>query len=68
MMLYLKMGWKPWDTIISIDGSTIEPDKRKQHIYYKGRDSVAYGKYHFSTLYMNEETLKYYIRFIRNLE
>lgn len=62
MMLYLKMGWKPWDTIISIDGSTIEPDKRKQHIYYKGRDSVAYGKYHFSTLYMNEETLKYYIR------
>lgn len=62
MMLYLKMGVRPWDTIVSVDGSRIDSNKLKENIFYKGVDSVIYGKYHFSTLYMNENTLKYYIR------
>ena len=61
MMLYQKMGISIMDIIVSIDGQRINEDKLSKHIYYNSMDSVMYGKAHFSTLYMSDENLKYYV-------
>lgn len=67
MMLYRLMKINIFDVIVSIDGSRIEEKKLKEHIYYSGMQSAMYGKYHFSTLYMNDETLGYYIQSLNKI-
>ena len=67
MMLYKTMGWKNNETIISIDGSTIDDFKRSQNIYYIKSTNFPYGKFSFSTLYMSDETLHYYIKSLNKI-
>lgn len=61
MMLYLDMGWKFSDIIVSVDGSVVGDDARSRNIFYVEGDNFPYGKYSFSTLYMSSESLSYYI-------
>lgn len=61
MMLYLDMGWNFNDLIVSIDGSIVDDDARSRNIFYVEGDNFPYGRYSFSTLYMSDETLPYYI-------
>ncbi|NBK99029.1 MAG: hypothetical protein EOM50_13620 [Erysipelotrichia bacterium] len=61
------MGWKNNETIISIDGSTIDDFKRSQNIYYIKSTNFPYGKFSFSTLYMSDETLHYYIKSLNKI-
>lgn len=62
MMLYLDMGWKFKDIIVSIDGSVVDDSLRSKNIFYVEGNNFPYGKYSFSTLYMSNETLSFYIR------
>lgn len=62
MMLYLDMGWNFNDLIVSIDGSIVDSDARSRNIFYVEGDNFPYGKYSFSTLYMSDETLPYYVK------
>lgn len=67
MMLYKTMGWKTRETIVSIDGSTVDTIKRSQNKYYVQSDNFPYGKFSFSTLYMSDETLHYYIQSLNQI-
>lgn len=62
MMLYLDMGWSFEDLIVSIDGSVVDDDARLQNIFYVEGKNFPYGKYSFSTLYMSNDTLPYYVK------
>lgn len=62
MMLYLEMGWRFKDLIVSIDGSSVSDDARSRNIFYVEGNNFPYGKYSFSTLYMSDETLPHYVK------
>lgn len=60
-MLYTKMGWECGECIVAIDGSRVTDLDRKQNIYWVKGENFPYGKYSYSTLYMTESTLGYYV-------
>lgn len=60
-MLYKAMGWKFGERIVSIDGSRVPDAQLSQNIYWVKGTNFPYGLYSYSTLYMSEEKLKYYI-------
>lgn len=68
MMLYQEMGISALDTIVSFDGQRVDKSRLAKHIYYNGMDSVMYGKAHFSTLYMSDENLKYYVEELNRMK
>lgn len=49
------------DIILSVDGSRIPERSLKENKYYIKRSNFPYGKYAFSTLYLTNETIQYYI-------
>jgi phenylacetate-CoA ligase len=60
--LYYLMGATKNDIIVSIDGTRIEEDKVKKNIFWNERlENFPWGKFHYSTLYMNDSNMKYYI-------
>jgi len=60
--LYTLMGKAANDTIVAIDGTHIDADMVKNNIYWKiGNTNSIYGSIHYSTVYMTDETMKYYI-------
>lgn len=60
-MLYSKMGWQQGETIVAIDGSRVGDFDLKHDVYWVSGDNFPYGKYSYSTLYMNESTLGSYV-------
>lgn len=68
MMLYFDMGWDFNDLIVSIDGSVVNSDARSRNIYFVEGDNFPYGKYSFSTLYMSDETLPYYVKDLNTIK
>ena len=60
--LFNLMGGEKNDIIVSIDGSRIKDELLNQHIYWKdGCNNFPWGSIHYSTLYMNDDNMKYYI-------
>lgn len=67
MMLYIKMGFKPGDTIVSIDGSRVSDAERSKNIYWVIKRNFPYGRHAYSTLYLNEQTFPYYLESLNTL-
>ena len=63
--LYNKMGCSVTDIIAAIDGSRITDEDVKNNKYWNvNRTGFPYGKIHYSTLYLNEDTFIYYYNHI----
>ena len=54
-------GAKYGDIIVSISGVRIPEDRQKKKMFYTVEGNFPWGRYNFSTLYMIEENLPYYI-------
>lgn len=61
MMLYMKMGYQWGDIIVSFDGCRIKDEDRSRNIYWQmGNANFPFGKKNFSTLYLDNNSVKYY--------
>lgn len=56
------------DRIVSISGERITEERLKNNLFFIGGRNFPYGGYKFSTLYMNEENLPYYIESINKIK
>lgn len=60
--LFNLMGGEENDIIVSIDGTRITDELINKLIYWKnGYQNFPWGSIHYSTLYMNDDNMKYYI-------
>jgi len=61
--IFEKMGYKKGDKIVAFDGSTIPSFLRKKNIYWitKSNNDLPYGRLSYSSLYLNSDTIKYYV-------
>jgi phenylacetate-CoA ligase len=60
--LYNLMGANRKDTIVAIDGTRIEDNLLEKNIFWKdGGDNFPYGSIHYSTVYMKDDNIKYYL-------
>ena len=75
MMLYILMGFKPYDKIVTFDGLTVSEVNRQKNIYFASCNrNFPYGIIRYSVLYISKDTIKYYVaslnkekpRFIRS--
>jgi len=60
------MQYQPGDVIVAFDGSSVPIKSLNAHIYWVsngGRD-IPYGRLSYSSLYLEEETIPYYIKHI----
>lgn len=67
-ILYKKMGYKFGELIVAIDGSRISESNLKKNIYWVKGINFPYGKYSYSTQYLNIETISYYINSMNKLK
>ena len=67
MMLYIQMGLKPGDIIASIDGCRVDDSQRINNKYWKKKNNFPYGKFSYSTLYLNEQSFIYYLDSLNQL-
>ncbi len=69
MILYIQMGYKPGDLIVSLDGARISEEKQNKDIFWEERVSnFPYGKLRYSTLFLNERTVPYYIESLNRVK
>ena len=54
------------DTIVSISGCRIEQDRLQRRLFYNKARNFPWGRYDFSTLYMADENLPYYVEQINS--
>ena len=57
-------GGKSGDVIVSLSGNRIPEEKQQKKIFYDIEGNFPWGKYRFSTLYMKEENMPYYVEAI----
>jgi phenylacetate-CoA ligase len=57
------MQYRPGDVIVAFDGSSVPANLRDTHVYWVARsdDDVPYGRLSYSSLYLTDETLPYYV-------
>lgn len=68
-ILYKYMGWKTSDIIVAIDGSRVAESDVTNDIYWvEANNNFPYGKYALSTLYMNENTMCFYVDFLNKIK
>lgn len=68
-ILYNKMGYKYNDVICSIDGSRVPTKLQSRNIFWiKNTLNFPYGLYSYSTMYLNDHTVKYYISHINKIK
>lgn len=67
--LYNIMGAKKNDTIVAFDGTLIDNDLLEKKIFWKvmGND-FPYGSIHYSSLYMNDENMRFYIDHLNSVK
>lgn len=67
--LYHLMGRVENDVIVSVDGSRISKDLIDNNTFWLvSNDNLPYGSVHYSTLFMNDENLSYYINHLNKLK
>lgn len=67
--LWKLMGFQKGDKIICINGKEISREKTEKNIYYNEMSStqLPYGGYALSVLYLKENTVNYYLEFIKKI-
>lgn len=67
--LYKIMGADKDDTIVAFDGTFIEDDFTKKNIFWKVKGkNLPYGSVHYSTLYMNDTNMGFYIDHLNSVK
>lgn len=68
--LYKIMGYKCGDKILAMDGSSVSGDLLDKNIFWKKKSDkdIPYGSMALSSLYLNEETMPYYVEFINTFK
>jgi len=56
------------DIIVSVSGERIPEESQKEHVFYLKAGNFPWGKYRFSTLYMTEENMKYYVESLNHIK
>ena len=56
------------DVIVSVSGERVPEESQKEHVFYLKAGNFPWGKYRFSTLYMTEENMKYYVESINQIK
>lgn len=54
-------NWGWGDIIVSVSGERISDERQKSKLFYNKGGNFPWGKYRFSTLYMTEDNLPYYV-------
>ncbi len=54
------------DIIVSVSGVRVPEERLKKNKFYVEQGNFPWGKYNFSTLYMTEENLPYYVEALNN--
>lgn len=68
MMLYIKMGYKPFDKIVSFDGLRVDNSLVSNKIFCKKNNkNFPYGIIRYSVLYLDRDTIQYYINSLNNV-
>jgi len=62
------MQYEPTDTVVAFDGSSVPTKSLNRHIYWVETDDqgTPYGALAYSSLYLTEETVPYYVEHILN--
>lgn len=61
MMLYRRMGFRWGDILVSFGGYRVSDEERQKNIYWVEKYNLPYGKFNYSTLYLDESTFPYYL-------
>jgi len=58
------MQYQPGDIIVAFDGSPVPAELLDAHVYWvaKSDEDIPYGRLSYSSLYLREETVSYYVR------
>lgn len=67
LYLYKEMGWKFRETIIAIDGSRVSEENLSKNVFWTEGSNFPYGRFAMSTLYMTDENLPFYIKFLNEI-
>ena len=70
VVLWQRLGYRPGDIILSMDGTKVSDESIKNKIFW-GRKNVRnlpYGGYFMSSLYLNEDNVSLYADHIRKLK
>lgn len=62
MMLYLRMGYRLGDTIVCVSGERISDEDLARNVYWSEGANFPWGKIHFSTLHLREDTVGFYLQ------
>lgn len=68
MMLYIRMGFKLGDTILTFAGRGIDEERQQKHIFWDRCENFPTGKLNMSTLYLNKDNIIYYHTAIESLK
>ncbi|MCR5421151.1 MAG: hypothetical protein K6E98_09100 [Lachnospiraceae bacterium] len=70
VVLWQRMGYRPGDTILSMDGTKLSEESLVQNIYWgkKAKRNLPYGGYFMSSLYLNEDNISLYVDHIMKLK
>jgi len=60
----MTMQYQPGDMIVAFDGSSVPVKSRNAHIYWivTSDQDIPFGRLSYSSLYLNAETIPYYVR------
>ena len=68
LYLYKAMNMKFNDLIVSIDGTRVPEKFQKKNIFWVKGPNFPYGRYSYSTQYLTEKTVRYYIKSLNSLK
>ena len=67
--LYRMMGYKRGDMIVAIDGRRPTENDIKNNIYWGlNNNTFPFGKFHYSTMYLNNDTIIYYVNSLNSIK
>ena len=70
IVLWQRMGYKPGDIILAMDGTKVSDESVKNNIFWgrKNKRSLPYGSHFLSSLYLNDDNILRFIDYINELK
>ena len=68
LFLYKLMGWKYNEIIVSFSGYTPTPEQLRLNKIYRENNNFPYGRYDFSSFYINEEYVSLYVNELNKIK
>ena len=62
------MGYKKGDIIAGFGGANVDKRLIKHNIYFQPLDNLSYAHYSFSSIYLNEKNISFYIKNLKILK